>query len=121
MVLSQGCRVGGAGLVTVLPPDAELWPLLCGKQHCHGVTMVLWLPRLVSLLESRNNFWQHCSCVVAAGHCCLLWQNVDHQGSSMVEKYSEEPLLALKSRSEDDGLSPASSSHTIVACFEDMP
>ena len=38
---------------------------------------------------------------VAAGHC-LLWQNVDHHGSSMIEKYIEEPLLALKSRSEDD-------------------
>ena len=50
MVLSQGCRAGGAGLVTFLPPDTELWPLLCGEQHCHGVTMFLWFPCLVAAL-----------------------------------------------------------------------
>ena len=41
MGLSQGCGVGGAELVTFLPPDSELWPLLCREQHCHGVTMFL--------------------------------------------------------------------------------
>ena len=85
LVLSQVCRVGGAGHVTFLPPDTELWPLLCGEHHCHGVPMFLWFPRLVAAPDRRNNFWQYWSCVVAAGHCCLLWQNVDHQRSRIVE------------------------------------
>ena len=48
VVLSQGCRAGGAGLVTFRPIDTELWPLLTGEQHCHGVTMFLWFSRLVA-------------------------------------------------------------------------
>ena len=80
MVLSQGCRVGRAGHVTYLPLYTELWPLLNGG---HGVTMFLWFPRLVAALDSRNAYYTR---VVAAGHCCLLWQNGDHQGSGMVEK-----------------------------------
>ena len=46
--LRQGCRGGGAGLVTFRPPDTELSPLLCREQHCHGVAMFLWSPRLVA-------------------------------------------------------------------------
>ena len=54
VVLSQGCRVGAAGLVT--PPHTELSPLLCWEQRCHGVTMFSWFPRLVTAHGQLRQF-----------------------------------------------------------------
>ena len=54
-VLHQGRRVDGAGLVIFLPPDAELWPLLCREQHCHGVT-VLVVPMCAHCSRTATTF-----------------------------------------------------------------
>ena len=43
VLLSHGCRVGVADLVTFLPQDA-----LRGQQHCCGVATLLWLPWLMA-------------------------------------------------------------------------
>ena len=91
----------------------------CGEQHCRGLTMFLRFPRLAAapgqpqqLLAVR---------FLASGHCCLLRQNADHQGASMVEKYSEEPLMLWNRGLRTTGLSAASSIHTTFAYFDGMP
>ena len=70
---------------------------------------MLWINNIVVVstycccfLDSSNTLCQHCYCVVYVGvHCRFLGQNVDHDWSTMVTTYSEELLLALKSRSAE--------------------
>ena len=139
MVSRQGCRMGGTGLATFLPPYIELWPFLFGgaalswSKQCSCGSHVWSL-----LLDSRNNFLavlflcgvSYAKQILAmfepqgpkrltgvvrgerkvsttstacpqnrqkwrgsmkpgtdtAGHCCSVWQNVDHQGCSRVVK-----------------------------------
>ena len=67
-----------------------------------ALAIFLWLHVCSLLLDSRDNSCQHCSSAVAAGHFCLLWQNVHHQKSTVVNNTVKSRVLLLKSRFEDD-------------------
>lgn len=111
--------MGRAGPATFLLPDTELYPCFVGNsivtEYLRSCGFHVWS----LLLDGRDNFCLHRSCLVVTDHCCLLGQDVDHQGSSIVGTYSDEPLLAQIIRMT--GLSSASSIGTTFACSEGVP
>ena len=147
MLLSQGCRVGGSGRVTFLPPDTELWPLLCMEQphalswsnnvfvvpmfgYCSwtaattfGSTIPVewWLVIIVfsGMLTTRGPAWL--KNIVKS--CFLLFFSRLHITLRCRQdvKLHETTTLLWNPGRRTTGLSPASSIHTIFACFDGMP
>ena len=109
MMLSQGCWVGGVWLLTFLLQDAELWPLLCRKQHCYGVIPLLWFHLWLMPLVRENNLGRMLTTSSpawlknVAKSCLLHWNPGLWMDNSLTS------------------LSLASSIHTLFACYEGMP
>ena len=96
---TYSCRVSGAGLVTFLPQNTELWPLLFWTAALAPPAFGCCSWTVAATLASTA------PATAVAGRC-LLGQNVGHQGTSMTEKYCDGPLLALTSKCEADWTVP---------------
>ena len=119
MVLSQGYKVGETGLVTFLPQDTELWPLLCGEQHCQRVTMFLWFPhsvtapgqlqQLLAVLFQCQQWWL---VIVSSGRMSTT------TGPAWLKNILKSRFLLWNPGLRTTGLYPASVVHTVFAWFE---
>ena len=90
----------------------ELWPLLCGKQRYHGVTMFLQFPHLVHAPGQLHSFCQDYSCMVVASYCYFLRISTT-RGPAWLKYLVESLLWNLGLRMTD--LSPASLIHTTLS------